>query len=34
MVRPEPHQPFDEADVGADGGVKAGLGLVLNELLG
>ncbi len=34
MVRPEPDQALDEADVGADGGVEAHLGFTLDELSG
>ena len=34
MVRPEPHQAFDETDVGADGCVVARGRFVLENLLG
>src|SRR5580700_294 len=33
MVRPEPDQPLDEADIGAKRGIEARLGFVLKELL-
>ena len=33
MVRPEPHQPLDKADIGIGGGVEARFGLVQEELL-
>ena len=32
MVRPEPHQPLDEADLGAERGVEPRLGLLEEEL--
>ena len=34
MVRPEPHQPLDEADLGAEGGVDPGARLIEVESLG
>ena len=33
MVRPEPHQPLDKADIGGGRGIEARFGLVLDELL-
>ena len=33
MVGPEPHQPFDEADLGAERGIEAGLGFTEVNLL-
>ena len=34
MVRPEPHKPFDKADLGADRGLEAHFGFVLDQLTG
>jgi len=34
MVRPEPDQTLNEANIGAERGVEAHAGFVLHELLG